>query len=261
MLTAISNVKINEANPEQILDYLCCLKSIQSIDTVSESIFNIEDPTDDFFEKVNRFVKTNLKNSTLFCYGKKTHMSFGQIILQLIESLPSLTRYVMMVEADHFCMIDSMNPITKEFIYLMEKFKVDVVRASFLKIENISADGVHDLLYENHLCRIFKMNTTNYSAFQHKYPRYYVGTNCIFSKEFAIKLFSQDVSNQNNFSPMKPHAFEVPTYKEEFFHTLLVPKFEIFSPMFDENHGESNISVKVRKPQYYTKILNNLLLK
>lgn len=261
MLSAISNVKINEANPEQILDFLCCLKSIQSIDTITESIINIEDASDEFFSNLEKFARTSLKNTTVFSYGNKTHNSFGEIYLQLIDHLPDKTKYIINVESDHFCMIDSMNPISKEFIYLLEKHNVDVIRSSFNKIENISTDGVSNLLYENHLVRIFQMNPDNYQKFQHKYPRYYIGTNCIFKKDFAKKLFSQDVSSNPNFSPFKPHAYEIPTYNEAFSHVLLVPKFELLSPMFDENHGETNISVKIRKPEYYSKTLNSLLWK
>lgn len=261
MLTAISNVKIDESNSEQILDFLCCLKSIQPIDTITETIINIEDPSDSFFNNVEKFVRTNLKNATVFCYGKKTHNSFGEICVELINHLSEKTKYVTMVESDHFCLVDSMNPLSKEFLYLMERYSVDVVRASFNKIENTSADGVENLLYENHLCRIFEMNEENYLKFQHKYPRYYIGTNCIFKKDFATKLFSQNVQNHPHFSPHKPHAFEIPLYSESFKHVVLIPKFEFFSPMLDENHGESNISIKLRKPEHYSKALASIIWK
>lgn len=140
------------------------------------------------------------------------------------------SNYFMNFEEDHFCVCDS--PLMfAELLNICEKYSVDAIRTSFHSIELECANHIENIMFENNLVKIFRMNEYNFNQFKKPYDRYYIGTNNIFNINYAKKIFSK--------KGIKPHNFEIRNYEYDYEYLCAVPKFEILRPI-DDDHGAEN---------------------
>lgn len=149
----------------------------------------------------------------------------------------STSPYFLNFEEDHFCVWESPE-LFKALINTCAQHNADVIRASFFDIENQCANHVKNVIFENNLVKIFRMNYANFQEFQKPYIRYYLGTNCIFKTDYAKQLFARTGN--------RPHDFELEKFIVDFEYTCAVPKIELLRAI-DDDHGLDNTCM-LKKP-------------
>ncbi len=251
MLSIIGNIKIDESNPKLVSDLFICLSSIGPVfhSIGGKVVLNIEDASDSLMSRVMNvpWVQWSVAASNITRYGSPAYSSYGEIYCKLLNRTSQ--PFIFNLESDHMVVNPEINKLY-ELDALLKKaaeLNVSVIKSSFHKIENKSCDGVADLIYSDEYCRVFEMSVENYVNFCKAYPRYYVGTNCIFERSYALRLFSR------SFNSMRPHEYELSGYVEEFKHRVMIPRFEILCPLSDD-HGEVGSCVESRNLPYYQQL-------
>lgn len=167
----------------------------------------------------------------------------------LVNIGESKSNYLMNFEEDHFCVCNEENKLNK-LLEICDAYKVDVIKSSFCYIENVSAKNVTGVTFENDLVKIFRMNYDNFMEFQKPYiERYYLGTNCIFQREYAKRFFSQKIAP-------KPHDYEIRSFFIDYEYMCAVPKFEILRAI-DDDHGEPNTCMINNPTQQFLELTTN----
>lgn len=226
MIDIIGNIKLNESNPLRVQYFVATLQSMQPLFKMGSSAYLvIETPT----EKLSRLLErlTQIYPLTLIPPGKQPYgHNMCTAISTSIAANMERKNYIQF-EEDHFFELSDM-AFMLELVSYMNSNSVDVCRASFHKIEVESQRGVLENKTISEAGYCFEMNYQNHRAFQHPWPRFYMGTNCIFNKQFALKFWNRPGT--------RPHEYELSDYSENFKHKLIIPKKEILKSI-DDDHG------------------------
>ena len=154
-------------------------------------------------------------------------------------------KYYLNFEEDHFMAITP--NLLGGLFKIAEKYNVDIIRASFNKVEQKSAEDVN-CIYEDELCKVFKMDEDNFEKFQKHYPRYYIGTNSIFKTSFANEFYSR--------IGHRPHDYELSGYSKKFEYICMVPKISILTSI-DDDHGEEGTCLLSVPSDKFTKCIKD----
>lgn len=176
---------------------------------------------------MQRVIRKSIRMASPFALITFDNIPYRNMMFKLIDGCQY--KYLLNFEEDHFMNIDLrlLDPLMR----MAEKFNVDVIRASFNEIEQNSAEGV-ECIHEDGICKIFRMNPGNFNKFQKHYKkRYFLGTNCVFKQEFALRFYDR--------AGNRPHDYELAEYDERFEHICMVPKIKMLSSI-DDDHGEPN---------------------
>lgn len=234
MLDIVGNIKLKATIDESIverLNYLLMVIDSFSYLSKSSKIYLNVDNSEYINIIKNDLIKNNfdfeLTNET--DYFNKTYVDFLQ---------KSDKKYIQHFEEDHISICNDINYINK-ILRLGDKYGVDLIKSTFYQLEIDSHFNVTPI-YEDSLCKIMRMDLTNYTIINKMKKRFYIGTNCIFNKEFAIKFWNRDLKSYT------PHPYEIREYNTFYEHTLMVPKKEILCALNDD-HGVLNNCYLKRK--------------
>lgn len=234
MLDIIGNIKLksttNETIEERLNYLLMVIDGFSYLSKDSKIYLNVDNS-----EYID-IIKNNLiKNNFDFELTNETDY-FDNIYINFLQK--SDKKYIQHFEEDHISICDDINYINK-ILKLSNEYNVDLIKATFYQLEINSHSNVPPI-YEDDLCKIMRMNLTNYNIINKIEKRFYIGTNCIFNKEFAIKFWSRDLKSYS------PHPYEIRSYDIFYEHTLMVPKKEILCA-FNDDHGILNSCYLKRK--------------
>jgi hypothetical protein len=155
--------------------------------------------------------------------------SYGENYIKLLRG--TKTNYILNFMEDHFMVCDDVQVIegiVKEMMF----YNVDVLKASFHTIELKSLfNGIHNYLLTAH-GYVYINDEERFNQYQKYYKlRYYLGVNSIFSKDFALKFWGQNINSK------RPHEYELAGFNLEFIHKVMIPQLE-FQCSIDDDHGE-----------------------
>lgn len=242
-LDIIGNIKVDASKAERVKYFYACLKSYNFLTGKSKIVLNIESTDNEIsFQTAQILRKKGFQGGVTNFKG-----NFGSIYSGLIKR--SDADYILNFEDDHFCLLDNFENLQR-ILSRAEHYGVEVIRATFNKVENKSADGVEPI-YEDDICRIFEMNEKNFQLFQHAYPRFFLGTNCIFKHSFATRFWKRE------FEGSKPHPWEIGGYDKYFQHTVLIPKIEILASI-DDPHDEPGSSLIEREEKKWEEVYGSV---
>lgn len=160
----------------------------------------------------------------------KPNENHGKVMLNLISFCKK--KYYLNFEEDHFFVLKDISKFEK-MMDLANKYNVDVIKASFNKIEHECASFVSEAIYEDNDVKIFLMDERSFNQFKTKFDRYYLGTNGIFKKSFGERMFKRNPTGT------KPHHFEIRNYEKAMEYICMIPKFEILRSI-DDDHDAPN---------------------
>lgn len=216
MIDIIGNIKID--SPIRSKFYNACIKSILEKDFMYNCIYlETEKPTG----------------------------PHGKVMIEMInDSFDSDNiQYFLNFEEDHFLTFSDKSKFDK-MMQLACKYDVDNIKASFYQIETNCASFVPDAIYEDNDFKIFRMTERNFNYFKTPCDRYYLGTNGIFKKAFALRMFNRKPNGQ------KPHEFEVRNYEKAMEYICMVPKFEILRAIDDDHDAPNSCMLRNPTPEF-----------
>lgn len=224
MLDIVGNIKLKQTSDETIeerLNYLLMvIDSFSYLSKSSKIYLNVDN------SKYIDIIKKNLiRNNFNFELTNETNY-FNNIYVSFLQK--SDKKYIQHFEEDHISICDDINYINK-ILKLGDKYSVDLIKSTFYQLEINSYFNVTPI-YEDGLCKIMRMSLVNYHKLE---KRFYIGTNCIFTKDFAIKFWDRPLKSYT------PHPYEIREYDIFYEHTLMVPKKEILCALNDD-HGLPN---------------------
>ena len=244
-MNIIGCIKLDTSNPERIKWFFASLMALGVGHQYSMAI----DGDDEFKNKfmpagceadwITKFSKDRLFHVFDKEYSYGQHQSAN---IKLLHKLYPNNKYTLNFEEDHFYVQENDNSL-EQLLLTCNCFNVDVIRASFIQVENLSTDAVK-LMHEDEYCRIFRMNKDNHELFQHKWPRFYLGTNCIFRNEYAVKFYNKP--------GVRPHDYELPDYSSGMEYICCVPKFEILRSIDDDHDMPNSCMLKDKTDKWIT---------
>ena len=223
MFDLVGNVVVKS---DKRLSYL--LATIRSFEFIRSSGMVLFLNVDTDNEKYQKIIKTTLEDSLIIHFLNFETGLFGDIYTQFIND--SEAKYLLHFEEDHFCSCDSVDQMLK-MMDTAEKYDIDVIKATFFKLERNIYKDIGGIMSGSGL--VLKNTPNAFKRSQAKEKRFYLGNNAFFKRDFALKYWGRKVDTK------KPHSFELREYYPEFEHMLLVPNFEILTPI-DDNHGVPN---------------------
>jgi len=251
MLDVIANVKIDESKPERVKMFIASLRSCYFLNSGMKIIINLDNPSQELYEKVYRELFSSNIDFNL-TQTKKDNRSYGEIYTELIE-LYSKNNYILNFIEDHFFVIDSQIKIYM-LLSEMDKYNIDVCKSTFFQVEqNSIKDAGIDFIQNNNYGFIFENNRLNFEKYQRYYvTRYYIGVNFITTKKFALKFW-----NRPNIKDKRPHPYEIACFDRNWLHNCIIPNIEIQASI-DDNHGEPKTCLLERNVDKFRKIWSNL---
>lgn len=241
MIDVIGNIKIDETKSGMALErnhshirvkYL--VASLLSYDFLAESRCSItilfNEPS---FPLVNllKALPKELK-CTFTPLFPSIHSDYGVSMRTMLKE--SDKPYYLQFEEDHFCHLNDPEVI-RHLLDFAQRTCADIIRSSFFDVETISAQKMKPFAWHE-TGRCYEMHQENFRAFNHKWPRFYLGTNCIFSKEFAQRFYGRP--------GQRPHDYELAAYTPAFKHNCLVPAYEILRSIDDDHDTPETCMLK-----------------
>lgn len=238
MIDVIGNIKINENDRQRLMYFISSYLSLDILHHAGGRILLcIDEPT-------RRLINLlTILNDEIPFIPISPESTWGGVITKAITR--TMLRhdgpdFYLQFEEDHFFQCNDIK-FMAELLSYMKMNQVDVCRASFHPIEFESQRWVNDkVISDAGYC--FDMTWKNHQEFQKKWPRYFIGTNCIFSKSFASRLFDR--------AGTRPHDYEFGAYNDAFRHRVIVPRKELLRSL-DDDHGLMGSSMLLKPTDKY----------
>lgn len=247
MIDIIGNIRIDETKLERVKYFVATLISFRTLFAGGANMYlSFSDPG----PKMERLIQKLVKEFPIHIVAPSA-ISFGATIQKSLAEATAKNpdrKFYIHFEEDHFLELENITRLI-DMIKHMQDNQIQLCRASFHKIEmesqryvesgkTISDHGYH-----------FDMNWINYCAFQGEWMggRYFIGTNCIFSRTFAWKFWDKTANGDIS---QRPHDYERPQFEEALMHRVIIPKFEILRSL-DDDHGLMGSSMTLNPSQKY----------
>lgn len=168
---------------------------------------------------------------------------YGKKYLELMEE--GGADYIGWFCEDHFMLLDDAETVTR-LLDIMKKTGAEVMKASFHQIEMNSIKGIEPI-YEDDLSFVYINSEENHKKYCQYYGnRFYYGCNTIVTRDFAKRFWDRSMGH-------RPHEYELPKYRDEFRHVVLVPKIEVFASV-DDGHGLDGSQLLKREEKKFWKM-------
>jgi len=246
MLTAIGNIFLaNDTRLQYLFATLRSFLFFKNNLVVYLNVENLADISQDNIDKLKNILK-EFKYYELS--GDKDN--FGTIYSKLLSK--SETKYHMHFEEDHFCVLNEEKYLS-ELLGCMEEQSVEICKITFFEIEKARVHSISPL-QETAVGKIYEASLEGFISVNRNVASYYLGTNCIFDKQFAERYWSNSRLDNHKQTQHKPHPFELRSYTEEFKHTYMLPSQEILCAI-DDDHGLTNSCLLNRDVEKFNDIL------
>ncbi len=180
----------------------------------------------------------------MICSGDE---DYGTVYCQLLEYCTDA--FVLNLMEDHFCVMDSVEDM-EDILNTMKAEKIDVLKATFHKIEQNSMDNIAGINATGGLC--FNNNEFNFRMYNVHYgKRYYIGCNFITTKSFAHKFWNRKLGQ-------RPHGYEIVDYSFDWEHRVMIPAKEVLASI-DDAHGEAGTDLLSRDNEKFKKIYDSTI--
>lgn len=233
MIDIIGNIRIDESKPDRVKYFVATLISFRTLFAANAVMYlSVQDPG----PKMQRLLQKLVKEFPIHLIPPSP-TSFGATMQNALAEATAKNpdrKFYIHFEEDHFLELSNATLLLNLLEYMKEN-NAKVCRASFHKIELGSQRYVEYGKTISDHGYLFEMNWQNYMAFQGEWMggRYFIGTNCIFSRSFAWKLWSSTADGKTS---QKPHDYERSQFEEALIHNVIIPKFEILRSL-DDDHG------------------------
>lgn len=251
MIDIIGNIKVDENNPDRVRYLLASIKSLEFLKDMGKFVLYMEFPTMNLCEMVRGMLNKCGFNYTFIPEFKK--MTYGEIHRMLINNPPKQNRYFLNFEEDHFCVLDDAEYMRK-VIEVAAKENTDLIKATFHEVESISAKYVsakhhYGNVNLGEIGKTWRMDETEYTAYQHKWTRFYIGTNHIWNRDFALNFYNRPGK--------RPHDYEIGQYDKRYEHNAMLTTKEILCSIDDDHDAENSCLLKNPQPKW-TRIIGEV---
>lgn len=242
----IGFIKVADDDSARINHLLACIRSYSFLKERATLIICLESPGFRLYDMVDRELKKSMLYYALF--QSSASDSYGKTYWNLLKCCKS--NYVINFMEDQFMLPDDPNVISG-VIETMKQHRVDICKASFFQIEQNSSKELFPI-DDSPFGKIFLNDRGNFSRYQNHYGRrYYIGVNCITTKEFAEKIWGRPINDS------RPHSYEIPDFDENFLHICMIPKMELQCAVLDD-HGEPGTALVNRKQEKFRQIMGDI---
>lgn len=211
------------------------LASIRSYSFLKEHgvkfILNVSFGEIDFLQRgINRDLLYDALKGFDYTLSFKDNETFSSTMQQFISKSDS--PYYLHFEEDHFCELDDLE-YWKRLEDTLITYQPDIVKASHW-LGELKTFEIFKPRFTTNVGNIYLHTNDMANEYAVKvWARWYLGTNCIFSREFGLKFWSRTEIS------WAKHPIEIPGYREDFLHTALIPNREI-QRYIDDDHGIPN---------------------
>lgn len=241
LLDVVGNIKVNESDPERVKYLIACIRSFKFLQGHCRFVLNMEGANGGLMQRIDEEL-----DGFDYILLSDSGTSYGDIYCSLLSMCES--PFVLNFFEDHFCITDSIDTLTL-LLRVMNNLNINVCKASFHQIEQISALNVFD----KEIClsgTYWNMDHNNYTAYCRAYgERYFLGVNFLTTRAFALRFWNRSLGPT-------PHTYELAKYDENWQHRVIVPAFEICAAIDDE-HGQHNSHLLARKDKKFWDIYNS----
>jgi len=224
-LSIVGNIRLDSDKPERFVYLLCCIHSYSFLGKYAEIILNVENCTPEQQSHIKYELQSMYVPFQLFFVDGN---NYGDAYMHLLSK--AKYSFILNFFEDHFCVTNEQNLILG-LLKTMEEKKIDVLKASFSKVENLSIRNISQKQYSAY-GYYFLNNAANFAEYcRHYKSRYYLGVNFITTKAFALKFWNRQ------FNSKRPHDWEIINYNADFEHVCMVPGMPVIESV-DDDHGE-----------------------
>ena len=242
MIDIIGNIKIDENRPGATADgkviphirvkyFLATLLSFEFLAQSGTQVhLLINEPSFGLGNLLNKLKHETKLNLQLL--WPHLHTDYGVCMREMIKNSPN--PYYLQFEEDHFCHLDYPQ-MMEALLEFAQRSSAGVIRSSFFNVETESAKTMKPFA-SHEAGNVYEMHQENFKAFNHKWPRFYLGTNCIFSKEFAKRFYARPGT--------RPHDYELAAFTPAFKHNCIIPNYEILRSIDDDHDTPDTCMLK-----------------